>query len=106
MTSITIPSSVTTIGYGAFSGNSLSSLTIQSGVTTIGESAFSSNNLTSITIPSSVTSIGDSAFEYNNISSVTIKGKNSSNDFDSYGNDIWGWDYGYDDSNIIWEGSN
>jgi hypothetical protein len=41
LTSITIPSSVTSIGYGTFKGCS---------------------SLTSITIPSSVTSIGDDAF--------------------------------------------
>ena len=42
LTSVTIPSSVTSIGWSAFSGCS---------------------GLTSVTIPSSVTSIGDSAFE-------------------------------------------
>ena len=64
LTSLTIPSSVTSIGNQAFSGCSgLTSLTIPSGVTSIGEAAFSGCcGLTSLTIPSSVTSIDHNAF--------------------------------------------
>jgi hypothetical protein len=62
--SITIPSSVLSIGANAFSGcTSLPSITIPSSVTSIGNSTFSNwTGLTNITIPSSVTSIGQSAF--------------------------------------------
>ena len=61
-----IPSSVTSIGGGAFSGcNGLTSIEIPLGVTSIGNYAFSGcDGLTSIEIPLGVTSIGESAFKY------------------------------------------
>ena len=75
LTSFTLPSSVTSIGYKAFAYCSgLTSLTIPSSVTSIGESAFKGcSGLTSLTIPSSVTSIGDEAFAYcSGLTSLTI----------------------------------
>ena len=59
-----IPSSVTSIGDGAFSGCSgLTSITIPNSVTSIGFKSFRGcSGLTSITFPNSVTSIGDGAF--------------------------------------------
>ena len=75
LTSLTIPSIVTSIGFSAFSGGSgLTSFTIPSSVTSIGSSAFSGcSGLTSLTIPSSVTSIGFSAFSgCSGLTSLTI----------------------------------
>ena len=75
LTSLTLPSGVTSIGYRAFKGCSgLTSLTIPSGVTSIGGSAFSGcSGLTSLTIPSSVTSIGEEAFSgCSRLTSLTI----------------------------------
>ena len=75
LTSMTIPSGVTSIGIAAFEGCSgLTSLTIPSGVTSIGIGAFSGcSGLTSLTIPSSVTEIGESAFQgCSGLTSLTI----------------------------------
>ena len=62
--SYVIPSSVTSIGDGAFFRcHSLSEIVIPSSVASIGDSAFKNCfSLSEIVIPSSVTSIGDSAF--------------------------------------------
>ena len=75
LTSLTIPSSVTSIGLWAFEGCSgLTSLIIPSSVTSIERSAFKDcSGLTSLTIPSSVTEIGESAFEgCSGLTSLTI----------------------------------
>ena len=72
---IVIPSSVTSIGDGTFSFcDSLSEIVIPSSVTSIGDSAFSfCDSLSEIVIPSSVTSIGDSAFSYcSSLSEIVI----------------------------------
>ena len=65
LTSLILPSNVTSIGYSAFYGCiRLTSLTLPSSVTSIGSSAFEAcYGLFSLTLPSSVTEIGESAFE-------------------------------------------
>ncbi len=75
LTSITIPNSVTTIGDHAFYYcTGLTSVTIGEGVTTIGEWAFyGCTGLTSVTIGNSVTTIGESAFSHcTGLTSITI----------------------------------
>ena len=64
LSEIVIPSSVTSIGGGAFLGcRSLSEIVIPSSVTRIGEAAFyGCDSLSEIVIPSSVISIGNGAF--------------------------------------------
>ena len=70
-----IPSSVTSIGGGAFDCcNGLKSVTIPNSVTSIGNYAFYyCTGLISVTLPNSVTSIGDYAFHYcTGLISITI----------------------------------
>lgn len=66
MTSLSLPSGVTSIGDGAFFGlSSLTSLSLPSGLTSIGDQAFHEcSGLTSLSLPSGLTSIGNQVFCY------------------------------------------
>ena len=78
LTSVTIPDSVTNIGYEAFCGCSgLTSVTIPNSVTNIEGFAFGyCSGLIDVTIPDSVTSIGGSAFsDFSSLVSMTFSGK-------------------------------
>ena len=85
--SVTIPNSVTSIDNYAFDGcSSLESINIPSGVTSIGDGAFDGcSSLESVTIPNSVTSIGNSVFSgCSSLESVTIP-----NSVTSIGNSVF-----------------
>ncbi len=87
LTSITIPNSVTSIGYQAFYYCiGLTSVTIPNSVTSIGNSAFSNCfGLTSITIPNSVTSIGNYAFYgCTGLTSITIPNSVTNIEYDVF----------------------
>jgi BspA type Leucine rich repeat region (6 copies) len=74
VSSVTIPNTITNIGFDAFNECFLlGSVTIGSNVLSIGEGAFNScGNLSFITIPNSVTSIGEGAFADTGLRFVTI----------------------------------
>ena len=91
LTSITIPSSVTSFGVSCFSGCSgLTSITIPSSVTSFGLFCFRGcSGLTSITIPSSVVSLGETCFfGCDNIETVYFKGKIPGIGYIKYGSGI------------------
>ena len=74
LTSVVLPSSLITIGGGAFTGcSSLSSITLPNSLTTIEEDAFNEcSALTSIVLPNSLTTIGNEAFSRTKLTSLTI----------------------------------
>ena len=75
LTSVIIPSSITSIGASAFEGcTNLNSIEIPSNVTSIGNKAFAScTNLTSAVISSNLTSISENLFNFCiNLKSIVI----------------------------------
>ena len=85
LTGVTIPDGVTTIGNWAFGlCYNLTSVTIPNSVTTIGKGAFwGCEKLTSVTIPNSVTTIGEGAFC--RVSKVQVSSDNTVFMVDDYG---------------------
>lgn len=79
ITSITLPSTVTKIEMNAFAScKNLKTITIPNSVTEIGNYAFyACDNLKTITVPESVAAIGDSAFaNCNSLESINVNSKN------------------------------
>lgn len=87
LTSITIPNSVTQLGYWSFNEcTSLESITFPSSLKILGQSSFRAcESLTSITIPSNVTTVGSCPFEgCYNLTSIIVDPNN--NVYDSRNN--------------------
>jgi hypothetical protein len=63
---------VLVVGTNSFSDDAITSLTIPSSVTTIEQWAFRYNDITTLTIPNTILSIGEGAFDENQISTLTL----------------------------------
>lgn len=72
LTSVTIGSGATMIGYHAFANNQIETLIIGENVANIGDGAFNTNLLTTVDIPDSTSTIGDGAFSSNQLVTVTL----------------------------------
>ncbi len=65
-----LPSTITSIGEGAFTGTSITSLNIPASVTTISRGAFAGSSLVEISLPDNVAVISDGMFQ--NCSTLTL----------------------------------
>lgn len=72
LSAVTLPSTITSLGYNAFADNKLTEIVIPDSVTTIGEYAFSENSIASVTFPNNITSLGEGVFSQNALTSITI----------------------------------
>jgi len=72
LTTIDIPNNVKSLGVEAYARNQITSVSLNEGLTDIGRFAFFDNKLTAVDIPSSVTNIDESAFAYNSLVNVEI----------------------------------
>ena len=78
LTTFIFPASVTTIDTYAFCGSGLTSINIPSSVSTIGYAAFQKcTSLNTFALPKTVAYIGNSAFSFNNLNSFSIASDNS-----------------------------
>lgn len=76
ITEVTLPSTVTSLGSGAFFGNALTSVTIPNSVDEIRCDVFRNNNLNSVNFGTGITFIGPGAFFGNNLSAVELPNNN------------------------------
>ena len=75
LTSVTIPSSVTTIGGRAFAKSGIKNIDIPNSVTEIGPYAFSESSLNKITLSNNITEIKNGTFGACSLGSITIPDK-------------------------------
>lgn len=74
ITSISLPQTITTIGYSAFSlCRELKTVSIQEGLTEIGERAFSQCGIATIALPKTLIVIGEYAFNCSKLKSVSMQ---------------------------------
>lgn len=85
LTSLSLPDSLTDIGFAAFQSNALTSLTLPASVRTVGDQAFALNPIGSVTLNEGLTSIGSFAFSQNQLERVTLPSTVTSLGFAPFG---------------------
>lgn len=88
LSSVTLPSSVTTLGHNSFADNALTEIILPSELTTIGEYAFSENDISTVTFSNAITSIGEGAFYRNSITDLTIPNTIATIEERTFGNNL------------------
>jgi len=74
LTSITMPNTVTSIGNNAFNNLSIASISLSNNLTSIGEEAFRGLGIDYIKLPKSLTNIADGVFLYcNNLKKIEVE---------------------------------
>lgn len=63
ITSVSIPSSVKSIGHLAFGRSSITNLVLPEGLTTLGEGAFTESKVKTVSLPKTLTSVGRCSFQ-------------------------------------------
>ena len=72
ITSVTVPGTVTEVGYGAYKESQVAELTLEEGIEVIWGEAFKDTQLKSVVIPDSITHMGGHVFENTPLESVTF----------------------------------
>jgi hypothetical protein len=85
VTTIAIPSTVTSIGEGAFAGLNISTITLPAELTAIEDYTFYQSSLTAITIPAKVKTIGVQAFaNCTSLATITFEDNSALNETGDY----------------------
>ena len=72
ITSVTIPGTVTQVGYGAYKESQVAELTLEEGIQAVFGEAFTGTQIKSVVIPDSITYMGPSVFADTPLESVTL----------------------------------
>jgi hypothetical protein len=72
VSTLQLPHSLETIGYGAFSMAGLESISFGNSIKTIEDWAFAANNISTVNLPNSIETIGEKAFAGSNINLVSL----------------------------------
>lgn len=82
LTSVTLPDTLTKIGFAAFENNHLTSINLPDSLTDIDQDAFGLNEISDLVIPKATNSIGTDAFYGNPVKTLNIQSASADVDYD------------------------